>query len=237
MSTLTNLIAYWRMDEASGSRYDSVGSMRLNQSGTVGSNTGKLGSKCASLSTTSCGMNIAGTVPSDFSGNQLTLAGWYRIDSVTGATDYPIALIETTNGSTYRTLRIRYDNTTGLITAESSDESSNNVHSASDFGSLSTATWYHIIATWNATTVTLYVNDVATADAAHISINSHLTISNVAFGNSSSNHSFSADDWGVWDEIISSTDRSDLYNSGSGAIPPGLGTPAGTGNAAFFGFH
>lgn len=247
MSTLDNLIAYWRMDEASGTRYDSVGSMDLTQDGSVGvgSDTGKLGTRCATLGTTPVGMYVAGTVPSDFSGNQLTLAGWYRLSSVWGyATNHRIAYIETTNGSTYhtlgstyRTLSIKIEYGTQQIIAETYDEDSNHVHHNSSFGTLSVGTWYHIVATWNATTVTLYVNNVGESDSNHISMGEHLTINNVRFGRSSSDHSFSVDDWGVWDEIISSTDRSDLYNSGSGAIPPGLGTPAGTGNAAFFGFH
>jgi hypothetical protein len=238
MSTLDNLIAYWRLDEASGIRYDSVGELRLDQSGTVGSNTGKLGTRCASLSTTSCGLHIGGTLPPDFSGTQLTVAGWFRIDSVSGATQYPIALIEVTNGtSSYRGLRVKYDNTTGYVYAETYDDIDSYTHSASSFGSLSTDTWYHLIATWNGTTVTLYVDNVSDSYAGHVSMSGHYELATFAFGNSSSNYSFSVDDWGIWNEIISSTDRSDLYNSGSGAIPPGLGTPAGTGNAAFFGFN
>lgn len=237
MSTLTNLIAYWRMDEASGIRWPSIGDLRLDQSGTVGSDTGKLGSKCAALSTTSCGMHIAGTLPADFSGNALTISGWFRIDTVSGASQKPIALIEVTNGSTYRSLRVGYDHSTGLIYAETADESSSNFHTNSFFGTLSVGTWYHIVATWNATTVTLYVNNVGEFDTGHISMGGHYELSTFAFGNSAATYSFSVDEWGIWNEVIDATDRSDLYNSGSGAVPPGLGTPGGPDGVSFFGFH
>ena len=238
MSTLTNLIAYWRMDETSGIRYDSVGDLRLDQSGTVGSSTGKLGAKCASLSTTSCGLHIGGTLPGDFSGNQLTVAGWFRIDTVSGATQYPIALIEVTDGAySYRGLRVKYSNSSGYIFAETYDDINSETHSASSFGALSVNTWYHLIATWDGTTVTLYVDNVSSSHTNHISMGGYYELSTFAFGNSSSNYAFSVDEWGVWDEIISSTDRSDLYNSGSGAIPPGLGTPGSSiDNAAFLAF-
>ena len=239
MSTLTNLIAYWRMDESSGNRLDSVGSLRLDQSGTVGGATGKLGANCAQLGTVSVGLHSAGTFPADFSGNQLTIAGWYRIDSVSLSTERPIALIEVTDGaSSYCGLRVKYDHATGYVFAETYDDIDNATHTASTFGALSTGTWYHLIATWDATTVTLYVNNTGDSYPGHVSMDSHHELSNMAFGNSAATYGFSVDEWGIWNEIISSTDRSDLYNSGTGAVPPGLGYPAGSGNqSAFFGFH
>lgn len=234
MSTLDNLIAYWRMDEASGTRYDSVGSMDLAQSGSVGSDTGKLGTQCATLGTTSVGMQASGASIEFLNNETVFFAGWYRLDSVSGASQKPIALLEVNNdGASHLQLAIKYDHSINRIIAQTADETT----IANSFGAISVGTWYYLLATWNGTLVNLYVNNVGDSDSTHTDRDGHWWITQIAFGNSASGHSFSVDDWGIWDESPSSTDRSDLYNSGSGAIPPGLGYPAGTGNAAFFGFH
>jgi len=232
MSTLDNLIAYWRMDEASGTRYDSVGSMNLAQSGSVGSDTGKLGTRCATLGATSVGMQASGASLGALNSETVFFAGWYRLDSVSGASAKPIAMLELNNGgASHLQLAIKYDHTIGKIIAETADETT--IASPA----ISVGTWYHILATWNGPLVNLYVNNNGSSDGTHTDRDGHWNVTQIAFGNSSSGHSFSVDDWGIWDESPSSTDRGDLYNSGSGAIPPGLGYPAGTGNAAFFGFH
>lgn len=235
MSTLTNLIAYWRMDEASGTRFDSVGSMNLAQSGIVGSGAGKLGAKCASLGTSSVGMHASGESIGSTTDEAITIAGWYRIDSVSGASQKPIVLLEVDdNVISSITLQVGYDHSTGKIFAQTAGETL----TADSFGALSVGVWYHIIASWSGTSVNLFVNNVGDSSESHTDRDGHWWLSQVVFGNSSTGHAFSVDEWGVWDEITSPSDRSDLYNSGSGAIPPGLGSPGGAnGQAAFFGFH
>lgn len=235
MSTLTNLIAYWRMDEASGTRFDSVGAMNLAQSGSVGSGPGKLGAKCASLGTASVGMQASGESIGSTTDVAITIAGWYRIDSVSGASEKPIVLLEVDDDvGSFITLQVGYDHSTGKVFAQTAAETL----TADSFGALSVGVWYHIIAIWNGTSVNLFVNNVGDYSATHTDRDGHWWLSQVAFGNSSTGHAFSVDEWGVWDEGISPTDRSDLYNSGTGAVPPGLGSPAGSNNqAAFFAFH
>lgn len=232
--TLTNLIAYWRMDEASGSRYDSVGSMNLAQAGSVGSDTGKLGTRCATLGTTSVGMHASGASLGALNSETVFFAGWYRLDSVSGASAKPIALLELNNGgASHLQLAIKYDHAINRIIAETVDETTIAAEA------ISVGTWYHILATWNGSLVNLYVNNNGSSDMTHTDRDGYNEVTQIAFGNSSTGHSFSVDDWGIWDEAPSATDRSDLYNAGSGAIPPGLGSPAGSAanNAAFFGFH
>lgn len=86
MTTLTDgLIAYWPMSEVSGSRADSVGSHTLAQTGTVGSDTGKLTALAAEWETEDAG-NYLSVISDDFDrGNtSFTIAAWIYQYSVPG---------------------------------------------------------------------------------------------------------------------------------------------------------
>jgi hypothetical protein len=72
---LTDLLAYWPLDEASGTRFDSVGTNHLSDTGGVGSTIGKQGNAATGfgastfLSSTSDNTQIAG---------DWTIALWFR---------------------------------------------------------------------------------------------------------------------------------------------------------------
>lgn len=237
MSTLTNLIAYWRMDEIGGIRYDSVGNWRLDLDGTPNYSTGHLGSRCLAFDSTGDGVHTAGTLPADFSAAAVSFAGWVRIATTSGSGLHTLATLETTDSgeTAYRTLTLSYNAATNQIQVATSPSGFS--HAASDYGALSTGVWHHVIVTWVGSTVTVYVNNLGTSNSGHATMAGFYVPSVVSFGTATSVlHLFDVDDWGVWNEELSATDRSDLYNFGSGAIPPGLGYLSG-GQVSFFGFH
>jgi hypothetical protein len=242
MSTLTNLIAYWRMDETSGDRRDSIGAFDLEPAGTVNQTTGKLGGGAVAMPSAATWLAASGTVPADFSAATMTLAGWLRIDTASGTNTRAILQFKVHNGSggNVRELTLSINNNTGELELNTRDVDTNTDETvvASTFGALSTGTWYHVVIVWAGGTARILVNGTENSGSAK-SMFSSLTVQSHVFGYSTtSDHEISLDDWGLWNEEISATDISDLYNSGSGAIPPGLGYPAGSGNqSAFFGFH
>jgi hypothetical protein len=242
MSTLTKLIAYWRMDESSGNRLDSVGALDLEPLGTVNHTTGKLGDGAVALPSAATWLAAVGTVPADFSAATMTLAGWLRIDTASGTSTRAFLQFKVHNGSggNIRELMLSINNNTGELELNTRDVDTDTDETvvASTFGALSTGTWYHVVIVWDGNDARLLVNGTEDSGSAKSMFGS-LTIQSHVFGYSTgSDHEISLDDWGLWNEEISATDISDLYNSGTGAVPPGLGYPAGSGNqSAFFGFH
>lgn len=242
MSTLTNLLAYWRMDETTGNRLDSVGGLDLVPSGTVGKVTGKIGDGAAEITSATSYLSASGTLPADFSGNGYTLAGWVRIDTSSGSATSEVFNFAVNNGaSSYRSLTLDYNHNTNQfeLYTLNNDTSADDRFAASTFGTITVGTWYHIVITRKNTNASLFVNNTEDSSGGAASFFGYDTINQLEFGlDASSTHEFSLDDWGIWDEEISATDRSDLYNSGSGAIPPGLGTPeSSAAGAPLFAFH
>jgi len=239
--TLTNLIAYWRMDESSGTRYDSVGSFDASEAaGTVGTTTAKLGSNAASKN--SSGSLTALNLSGDLSDTSVTFAGWIKLTTlpVSGTTNEICELQLWDGVDEYRSVTLYFDATDDHLWIQTQDanaETTSDVK-ATTFGAISANTWYHVIVTWNGAGASLFVNNTEDSGSAE-SFAGCLTVKSVNFGQSASpGDLYCYDEWGIWNEIISATDRSDLYNSGTGAVPPGLGSPAGSGNqSAFFGFH
>lgn len=240
MSTLTNLIAYWRMDEGSGAdRRDSVGAFDLTQSGgAVNSTTGKIGSAAI--------MNLAGrslvattNEPADFSGAALSVAGWIRIGTLPTSGENELLTLNMWDGvDQYRSMTLYIDGSDDHLILKTQDDNvaSSSTIKATTFGALSAATWYHVVLTWTPATQFIYVNNTGDSVSAE-DFTGCLTINSFPVGSGlDASWGVAFDEWGIWDEVISATDRSDLYNSGSGAVPPGLGYPGG-GQVAFFGFH
>lgn len=241
MSTLTNLIAYWRMDEASGSRLDSVGALRLEPSTTVHQTTGKLGDGAVEIQSGDGHLAANGTLPANFSANTLSIAGWLRIDTSSDSVKREILRLHVHNGSggNVRELTLSFDGASSELELNTRDVDTNTdiSVSASTFGALSDGTWYHVAVVWDSGTGKVRINNTEDTGSAKSMLGSH-TIQSLAFGVLvGATFEFSVDDWGLWNEAISATDISDLYNSGSGAIPPGLGLPSGANEVAFFGFH
>lgn len=242
MSTLTNLIAYWRMDEASGNRGDSVGNLYLAPGGTVNQVTGKLGDGAAEMPSGAQWLSADGTVPADFSADIMTLAGWLRVDTATGTSTVAILSFKVHNGSgsNFRELTLSLNRTSSQLELKTRDVDTDTSETvvASTFGALSTATWYHVVLIWDGTNARILINNTEDNGSAK-SMNASRTIHSLTFGlHISPSFEITLDDWGIWDEVISATDISDLYNSGSGEIPPGLGYPSSgsDGNAAFLAF-
>lgn len=87
---LNGLVAYWKMDEASGTRSDSIGNYTLTDNNTVGSATGLIGN-CASMVYTAgeylslSGAQVELLIPE---GSSYTVTGWVRFPNGWGSGVY-----------------------------------------------------------------------------------------------------------------------------------------------------
>lgn len=82
MALTDSLISYWKLDEASGTRSDSVGSNHLTDTNTVTQAAGKLGNAAQFVSANSEYLSIASNASLQVGGLiDWTFAGWFQIAS------------------------------------------------------------------------------------------------------------------------------------------------------------
>jgi hypothetical protein len=222
MALTDNLISFWEMEEASGTRVDSHGSNDLTDHNTVTQSTGIVGN--------SAHFAAASTEYLDVASNA---------ELVTGDVDYFWQVwVYLDNKSAFRWFVGKYGAVANreyyLIYSSSSDRfefnvlsNVSNVVTANNFGSPSTATWYCIHA-WHdsgASTVNIAVND-GTANSVSIPLAASTSTFQVEFGASptilGTVHDGRLDQCGFWksgfptDAGTFAGARTALYNGGAG---------------------
>lgn len=220
---LTNLVSYWKLDEASGNALDAHGSNTLTANGAPGATTGKL-SGCrtfngssdyfavadnASLSTGDIDFFLAGWVYQTSAGNQV-FAGKYD----TGGTDAEYLLDGGGAAGTQYRFTVSAIGAAGVSVI------------ASTFGNYSINTW-NFLAAWHdsvANTINIQVNNGTIDSVSHSGgvFNSAAPFQFGARINGGPPGNFLAgrlDEFGFWKGgIPNSTQRGLLYGSGT---PPG----------------
>lgn len=111
MSLLDNLVSYWKLDEASGTRVDSHGSNDLTDNNTVGSTTGKIGNAASFVAANA--EYLSHTNNTDFTTGDVSFffAGWFN---ATTLTNFPVII---RNGNTGTRDFALFYNTLGLVNA------------------------------------------------------------------------------------------------------------------------
>lgn len=224
-SLATSLQSYWDLEEADGTRYDLHGSSDFTQNGTGGvdQETGKVGN-AATFATgdsdflSGSGVDISGTTDK-------SVAFWIKIGTAPSSgttyalfTDYQNvgnnrawAMTYRNNGGTLQFYTITSDNGTATATGTLNQ-------------TLTAGTWYHVAFLYDksAGSIQIYVNG---SSAGTIS-SQKTTIYNGsdpfrigALGDGGGTAWYldgAVDEFGVWDKLLTSSEITDLYNSGSG---------------------
>lgn len=228
-STLTtSLVSYWELEEASGTRMDSHGSNDLTDNNTVGQGTGIQGN-CADLeSANSEYLDISDGSQSGLDlGGDMAFSFWFNAESFP-ATSHGVISKWLNNTSTSSAYFVAL----GATYIELQLQNGTSTTSLDKATTFSTATWYHVVINYDisAGTVEFFVNgsSIGTASGGPASINN-------------GNESFKIgvlrtgiwpfdgliDEVGVWSKVLTSTEVTDLYNSGAG-IPYDAGGVAPT---------
>jgi hypothetical protein len=209
---LNDLAAYWKLDETSGTRIDSAGSNNLTDNNTVGSATGKLGNAASFVAANSEYLSVAST-PGLQSSSAFTLAFWVK----------PNTLSPTAQGLLFKggaSPQIEYlirlnTNTIDFF-----------VNSASDFAEvtgINTTEWWFVVAYYNGTTNLWVQSESGTLLTNTGPAVTHATTTNpLEFGRywSAAYYSGRIDEVGIWQRVLTSSERTQLYNSGSGLTYP-----------------
>jgi hypothetical protein len=222
---LTGLVAYWNLDEASGTtRVGSVG-FNLSDVNTVGSTTGKVGnaadfetSQDAHLGATDAAASVV-----DFSGNQdFTIAFWARFESQPGTM---FIINKYRSDVAQRSYRIDYLASADdfLFTVSGNGMAFTDIATTANVG---LATWYFVVA-WHdasADTINISINDGTANSTAHTTgvFNSNANFVIGARHDNTTTQTFDGlvDELGIWNRVLTPAERTQLYNSGNGVTYP-----------------
>lgn len=226
MALTDNLVSYWKLDEASGNALDAHGSNELTDNNTVGTGTGKIGNARDLEASSAEYFNRTDNADLSLGDTDWTLAGWIRGESITG---YPIVASKgwanTLGVNSEFALYVSdiYSSQLRLEVASGSGSSAAGAINASSFGTLTTNAWYFFVA-WH--------------DAANnilgISVNNTSNTTSYSLGANDGNQAFVLgaspaqslywdgllDEVGFWRRVLTSQERTDLYNSGNGLEYP-----------------
>lgn len=220
----TNLISYWKLDEASGNAADSIGSNTLTNTGTMTYGTGIINNgasiatgKYLSISSaiTSSVTNISVSLWADLSGTSLG-GGFFRIGTSGLANGWGVGV-----GGT------KYDGSNNgnnlLVLVDGVAWNS--------MGSFGGSGWKHVVVTRGASTWTAYVNGTALAGAPTSTPSAYLA--STAIGADQGQFTGVVDEVGFWERELTSTEVTELYNSGAGLAYP-FSTPSSNTTNFFF---
>jgi len=227
-SLSTNLIAYWRLEEASGTRLDELNGCGgsgcdLTDVNTVTQNTGKIGNSTQHTVANQEYLTHVDDADLSMCDCDFTMAAWVYLDTKT-VTRAIIGKYATSGN--HREYAVRYSSTTDRfeLLLSSAGTASDVFMQANNAGSPSTATWYLIVVwhdsvnnvagiqvndgTPNTVAYSLGVNDntstldIGSQDAALVPMDGRI------------------DAVGIWKRMLTSTERSYLWNGGAGCEYP-----------------
>lgn len=224
-SLLTSLVAYWKLDELSGTRVDATGRGNdLTDNNTVTQATGKVGSAGQFAAANSESLSHVDNAdlsidPSD------TVAAWVYLDTKTANR----TIVAKANHPSTREFVLYYDfGANRFIVDVVFGDASNPVAVANSFGSPSTGVWYF---------VTGWLDSVLAT--ANIQINNGAIDSVATTGSPvDGNGTFALGEWqnlgrymdgridevGLWKRVLTAAERTALYNGGAGRTHPFVGT-------------
>ena len=219
-----DLITYWPLNESSGERSDFVGSNNLTDINTVGSAAGKVDLSADFISANSEALQAANTSVHDFGDEDFTFAGWFRIDTgaITGAllsktTDTPASQaqyqLQYISGSDRIRWIVSNDGSTGqIVTGNSHGAPAKDVF-------LFVICWHDSIND----TINIQINDgTVDSTATALGIKQGTALFRIgAHGDVEPSTLVTfldgrVDELAVWNRVLTSTEKSDLYNSGTG---------------------
>lgn len=215
-----NLVAAWELDEASGNAIDSHGANDLTDVNTVGAGTGLVyGSARDFEADNSEALNIADNTDVSAGDIDLTFEAWVNAESLT--TDRVI-IGKINSGATQMDYVLRYQSSASRFQWRVVNGSGSLTDlAAGTFGAPSTATWYHIVCWHDATNnqIGIAVNAGTADTAAH---NGGVFDGNGGFSIGREGDRLT-DYWDgligpvrFWKRVLTSDERTELYNSGAG---------------------
>lgn len=220
-SLRTSLVAYWKLNEVSGTRADSVGANTLADNNTVTSATGVVGSAASFASANSESLSIDDNAALSLAdGPDASIAFWLKLTTV--ATARLVSKWDNTAGDLEYSVLVVTDKVRFAVSGDGTAAPS------VEWGStLSAATWYHVCA-WHdsvADIIAISVNNGTPVTLAHTAgiFNSTSVFTLGALSGGGQHLNGALDELGIWKKVLTPAERDALYNSGAGLTYPFTG--------------
>jgi len=216
----TGLVSFWKFDEVSGDRLDSIATNHLVPTGSIARAVGKLRYGADLESGSSQFLTVTHNASLLHGDIDFTWAGWVKLENTTS--DQAVVGMWGTTGQLVFILQ--FDNATDKMVfwVSNNGTSAVNVLSAT---TMVAGTWYFIRAWHNSVsnTINIRINEGTLATTAH-STGVFGGTSNLLFGkNENAGGLFFdgvLDGWGFWKRVLSDSEASALYNGGVGLDCP-----------------
>jgi hypothetical protein len=220
-STLNDgLVAYWKLDEASGTRVDSgPNGQNLTDNNTVTSDTGKISNAGLFVSANSEYLSRTDSTELSTGNIDFSFSCWFYQDAAVANS----AIL--TKGSAYSNANLEYALWLGSggATPAFSISDGTTTTTISSGVALTASTWYHIVVSYDAAAnqMAITINAGTPATTAQSTGPQDTT---GAFGigrrNNGAYISGRVDEVGFWKRVLTSDERTELYNAGAGKTYP-----------------
>jgi len=229
MALTDNLVSYWKLEEASGTRIDELATNDLTPTATPGNAIGKIDNAVALASASSQFLSKVDNASLDFT-TAFSWQSWVYLTDFADNNTVSSKWNYQTDGSW--ATQVRADFKIQTFIAATVDDAGVNYGIGDTI--FSTATWYHIVVVYDGTLAAadrlkIYVN----GDPETLSITGTIPASllnsaaslNVGFWNGLNRYmNGRIDESAVWSRALSSTEVTSLYNGGSGSHYPFIGS-------------
>jgi hypothetical protein len=221
MALTDNLISFWELEEASGTRVDAVTATGndLTDHNTVGSTTGKVGNAAVFVEADQHYLSHVDNASLSTGDIDFSFSAWIYLTDLSPTEPF-LDVVCKSNGTTYE-YELAWTKATNRVSFYVEGPSFVNATViASNFGNLSAATWYHVVA-WHDSVndiIGIRINDSQTNT---VSYSSGSKDTSYTFCMSSTNGGFAfwngrIDQVGFWKKVLSAGEITQLYNGGAG---------------------
>jgi hypothetical protein len=234
VTPVANLAGYWTLDQVSGQRFDGSGqNNHLADINTVTSQNGRVG-LAADFERSNreyLAINDASQTGLDIGGS-LTLAGWFRAETLERDQILAAKYDYGNNDRAYR-LDLRPGNSIGWIVSANGAFTTDNLLEATPMVLLNTSDWYHVAGVFDAQqqSMAIYLNGnlIASRLVTFNSINNSTVPfalgANFSNGSPTQFYDGLLDDWRVYNRALTQPEIQNLYDPGSVTPTP---TPTST---------
>lgn len=220
---MIDLVGHWKLNEETGTRYDSHWDNDLTETNSVGFDTGKLGNAASFVSSANEYLSINDNEHLNLDGQSFTISCWVKFDALTNtdAEDW-VGFLGKGNdfGLNQFTLSLAYRPTLQRIQFGFADNAGNSSSAtANTFGVISTGVWYFVLATYNASNqaVSISVNDVEnTATSPYVIFDNEYPFNIGRMMANRYNFSGKVDSVSLWKRVLTTAEKTQMYNSGVG---------------------
>lgn len=217
---LTDDLAYWQLDEASGNAVDDVSSAELTPYNTPTQNeTGKLGK---AVTFTAASSEYMGSIDGTFELQEFTVTAWVK-STVNGATCTIVDNRHWSGNGWSLYIGAEWDNNGAAVFFLTDGTNHQNVYASETFEDIADGAWHLVIATFDGSNVYLYVDNVQEATAAWAHTITYTDCQLTIGSSSGGTENFmdgTIDEVGVWEKVFTSDERTELWNSGTGVTYP-----------------